>query len=126
MDPLIKDTLSEIKTDVKEGFKGVNEQIKNLVTKGEFNAVIERVDAQHQALRRDFDNHEGRTDGIVSESRADLKRVSDSEVAAHDAIRKDFAEALGDFKASNRWAIGISITSVGILFTIITWAINNF
>lgn len=125
MDPLIKDTLAELKLDVKEGFRGVNEQIRTLVTRGEFIAVVERIDAQHSALRRDFDTHEGKTDGIVSESRADLAAATKRDDDAHESIRKEFGAAFEAFKASNRWAIGISITSVGILFTIITWLINN-
>lgn len=110
MDEDIRASLSDIRTDVKDGFSGVNGRIDMLVTKGEFDATVQRLDSQHDSLRREFNTHEGATANHMAQVRAD-----DSE------IRKEFKGELEGFKATTRWAIGLSATGAAILVSLVQW-----
>jgi hypothetical protein len=118
MDPDIKDYLSDIKLQVKEGFTrvdarfdGTDKQIDQLVTKGEFNAVIHRIDSEHQGLRRDHNNLSVKAErAIEAANKGDLN------------IRAELHQELDAFRAASRWSVGISLTIATGVFGIITWA----
>lgn len=115
MDQDIRDSLQDIKTSVRDGFAATNRRIDDLVTIGEFRATVERIDAQHGTLRRDFDNHEALTPGIVSASEA-----------RDEAIRTEFRQELDSFRTTTRWAVGIAATAVGLITTIAFSIISIF
>ena len=119
MDEDIRASLTEIKQTTKEGFAEIKGEIKTLVTQGEFNATIQRVDSSHAQLRNDFDMHVNWAE----------KKLQDSDAAAKLDREKLRSEVHGEFEAqrvSNRWAIGLSVTISGILFGVITWAVQTF
>ena len=114
MEQDIRDALTDLKTQVRDGFAQTNQRIADLVTIGEFRATVERVDAQHATLRRDFEVHKAETPSIVqaSESR-------------DEAIRQEFRSELEGFRATTRWAVGIAATAVGLVCTIASVIINT-
>lgn len=61
MDEDIRGALTDIKTSVRDGFQEVNRRIDTLVTKGEHDATVQRLDQQHGTLRRDFETHKEAT-----------------------------------------------------------------
>ncbi len=80
----------ELREDIREGFKSVNSRIDNLVTRNEFSAELKRIDEKHQ-----------------------------SHV---DATSKNFdsvGEQLGAISNTTKWAIGITVTVVALVFTVI-------
>ena len=108
MDQDIRDALADIKGSVSDGFRDTNARIDKLVTQGEFKATVERLDAQHSTLRRDHDT------------------LSASAVKEHAGIRAEWGAEIGEFRSSTRWAVGIAVTIAGLVFGIISWAIQTF
>jgi hypothetical protein len=113
VDPDIRDALSDIKAQVREGFDAVNKRIDLLVTKGEFEATVQRLDAQHGTLRRDFDGHERRTEQIIKDNRE-----------ADNAIRTDLFRELEGFRTTTRWAIALAASAAAILVSLMSWLLN--
>lgn len=91
----------ELKTDIREGFKAINERIDNLVTRNELNAELKRIDEKHE------------------QHAADTLR----EFANRDRVNKERDSALDarmdQFTISTRWSIGIAVTAVAIIVSII-------
>lgn len=125
MDQDIREALTDIKTSVREGFKDVNARIDQLVTKGEFDATVLRLDAQHATLRRDFDTHEAASAAHVQEVRTADADILSKAQAASAAIREELHKELEGFRNTTRWAIGIAATSAGVL-TAVVWAIVQY
>lgn len=113
MDADIREALSDIKADVREGFKGVNERIDNMVTKGEFTATVARLDAQHGTLRRDFQSHETESAARATQARADDQ-----------AVRTELRSELDGFRVTTRWAITLSASGAAILVSLIQWLLR--
>ncbi|MEJ1087064.1 hypothetical protein WDU99_01890 [Microbacterium sp. Mu-80] len=114
MEPDIREALSDIKTDVRDGFKGVNERIDNMVTKGEFTATVARLDAQHETLRRDFSAHDTEAATRATQARADDQ-----------AVRAELRTELDGFRVTTRWAIGLSVAGAGVLYTIVSLVVTT-
>ena len=108
MEPDIREALSEIRADVRTGFDKVNKRIDSLISRGEFKATVQRIDAQHETLRRDHDN---------------LDRTAKHE---HAGIRDEMHKGLDSFSTQARWAVGIAVSIVSVVFGIITWVANTF
>ncbi len=125
MDQDIRDALTDLRADVRTGFSDINKRIDALVSRTEFAATVERLDAQHSMLRRDFDNHEATSAAHVSEVRQADDAVLTKAQAASAAIREELHKELQGFRATTRWAIGISVTSAGVLVSLI-WAIVQY
>lgn len=113
MDQDIREALSDIKSSVRDGFKDVNSRIDQLVTKGEFDATVKRLDAQHATLRRDFDHHE-------AETRAHHKAVQDADAA----VRAELLGELEKIRSSTRWAIGLLIPAAAVIAAIVFGILN--
>ncbi len=113
MDPDIREALADIKSDVRDGFKAVNERIDRLVTKGEFEATIQRIDAQHATLRRDFDSHETRTEAHYTQTRTD-----------DEAVKRELKGELEGFRATARWALGLAAPVVAVIAAIVFGVLN--
>lgn len=115
MDQDIRDALADIKSSVRDGFSDTNRRIDDLVTKGEFRATIERIDIQHEALRRDFDNH---VESVPARDQLAVERdqaISRAAEARDDAIRAEFRSDLDGFRTTTRWAVGLAATGVGLV-----------
>lgn len=111
MEEDIRDALADIKTSIR----AVDKRIDALVTRGEFQATIQRVDAQHEALRRDYDQHELNAPEIVKsvESKIDAsKAVLRGEISS---TRTATEKRLGEFAITARWAIGVALSALGLL-----------
>ena len=115
MDEDIRLALADIRQQVRDGFSDVSKRIDQMVTRGEHTATVERLDAQHATLRRDFDAHERRTEQIIKDNRA-----------ADEAIRAEVKRELNEFSTQARWSVGIAVTLAGFVFGLISWAINIF
>lgn len=115
MDEDIRASLSEIKSDVKDGFREVKKDISELVTKGEFASEVRRIDQQHASLSQQFKDHEIQTAANVAHVKS-----------GDDAVRGELISKIDEFKTSQRWAIGISIPAIGILVGIINFALEHF
>lgn len=108
MEQDIREALADIKTSVRDGFDSVNKRIDQLVTKGEFDATVLRLDAQHGTLRRDFDRHE-------TETQAHYKTVQDADAA----VRSELLGELEKIRSSQRWALGLLIPAAAVISTVI-------
>jgi hypothetical protein len=91
----------ELKTDIREGFKAINERIDNLVTRNELNAELKRIDEKHEQhasdTRREFANRD----------RINLER---------DAV---LDARLDQFTSTTKWAVGIAATLAAIIISVI-------
>ena len=125
MDQDIREALADIKVSVRDGFKDVNARIDRLVTKGEFEATVQRLDAQHATLRRDFDAHEAASAAHVQEVREADAAVEAKATAATELVRTELHKELEGFRSTTRWAIGIAATGAGVL-TSAVWAIVQY
>lgn len=96
-----EDQFKELRIDIREGFKTINERIDNLVTRNELNAELKRIDEKHEQhaadTRREFANRD---------------RVNKERDSALDA-------RMDQFTISTRWAIGIAVTAVAIIVSIV-------
>lgn len=115
MDEDIRAALTEIKLDVKDGFKDVKKDISELVTRGEFNAEVRRIDAQHLSLAHQFQEHENQTQINVAHAKSN-----------DEAVRNELIGKIDEIKSAQRWAIGISVPAVGILVGVISFALDHF
>ena len=88
---LLAGIIADLKRDMKDGFDGVRNDVREMVTKGEFKAEIGRLDANHQNLKE-----------------------------AHDRHVKDTADDFIAFRAATRWTLGFAVTIVGIVVAVIT------
>lgn len=117
MDPDIRTALTDLKTDLKtdlrEGFDRQSKQIDAMVTRGEFTATVERLDSSMKNLQRDLNVHE-------SEAPAHRQAALDRA----EAVRTEVRGELEGFRATTRWAIGLSATGAGILVAALTWIID--
>lgn len=96
--------ITDLKTDINARFDRVDKNVADLVTKAAFDATVERLDAQHTALRLEFDRHD--------------KAAPDYRKAASDraeAVREELNAQLGEFRSTTRWAIGLAIPATGVL-----------
>lgn len=125
MDQDIRDALTDLRADVRTGFSDINKRIDALVSRTEFAATVERLDAQHAALRKDFDTHEAASAAHVNEVRAADDLILSKAQAASAAIREELHKELEGFRNTTRWAIGIAATSAGVL-TAVVWAIVQY
>lgn len=108
MDEDTRASLTEIKTDVRQGFADVKTEIKELVTRGEFNATVQRLDSEIAAQRRDFTAHEEAAPG---HRKAALDRV--------ESVRKEVNSTI--------WkAVTLAVGAAGVLVSALTWLINYF
>lgn len=108
MEPDIREALADIKSSVRDGFAEVNKRIDKLVTQGEFEATVHRLDAQHGTLRRDFDKHEQQT-------QQHYKTVQE----ADSAIRAELLGELEKIRSSTRWAIGLVIPGAALIAAVV-------
>lgn len=113
MDEDIRAVLSDLKSDVRSGFDKVDQTFKEMVTKGEFNATIARLDAEAASLRRDFEAHDKAAPG----HRAEAARKADE-------IRTEVRTDLEGFRVTTRWAIGIAAGLAGIAASVGMWLLN--
>lgn len=113
MDEDTRASLTEIKSDVRQGFADIKTEIKELVTRGEFAATVQRIDSEAAALRRDLTSHE---DAAPAHRKAALDRA--------DAVRKEVRAELDGFKITTRWAIGLAATGAGLLVPLFGWIIT--
>lgn len=110
MDEDIRAAIADLKLDLKDGFKSVNARIDTLVTKDAFDATVQRLDAQHGTLRRDFDAHE---------QAAPAHRAAAA--ARAEAVRAEVKTELEGFRTTTRWAIGITVPATGLLVSLAQW-----
>lgn len=96
-----EDQFKELRTDIREGFKSVNERIDNLVTRNELNAELRRIDEKHEQhaadTRREFETR----DKVLADRDAQLDSRMDQ------------------FTVATRWAIGIAVTAAAIIVSVI-------
>ncbi|AXH47316.1 hypothetical protein SEA_EDEN_21 [Microbacterium phage Eden] len=124
MEADIREALSDIKHDVREGFSSTNRRIDDLVTRGEFSATVARLDGQHNTLRRAFEVHETQTEGLVDALRkADIQVLHDSKSETMQ-LRDEVSHQLNEFRVTTRWAIGLTATGVAILTTLAQWLLT--
>lgn len=90
-DPIDNAThFKELRSDVREGFTGINARIDTLVTRNEFNAELRRIDEKHE-------------------------RLSDSTEKGF--MNRD--ESINKIIVSNRWGLGFAVTIVGVIITVV-------
>jgi hypothetical protein len=80
----------ELREDIREGFKTVNARIDNLVTRNEFAAELKRIDEKHESH--------------VEQTAKNFSNVG---------------EQLASISNTTKWAIGITVTVVALVFTVI-------
>lgn len=104
----IDSQFSELKRDIRDGFKSVNERIDGLVTRNELKAELRRIDEKHEA-------HASETQ----------KQFELRDKAAQD--RDDqLDKKLDTFSNSVRWAVGIGITASTIVLGLLGLVIQTF
>lgn len=108
MDDDIRGALADLKTDIKGGFEAVNRRIDDMVTRNEFTATVQRVDAQHVALRDVFNKHE-------LDTHQRYKTVQESD----DSIRLEMRAEFEKMRGAQRWALGLLIPAAALIATII-------
>lgn len=113
MDEDIRTALADIKESVRAGFADVNARIDRLVTRGEFEAVVQRLDAQHATLRRDFDTHETRTESHYMQTRTD-----------DEAVKRELKGDLEAFRTTARWALGLAAPVIAVIAAIVFGVLN--
>jgi len=106
MEADIRDALTDLKESVRDGFRVVNERIDNLVTKGEFNATVQRLDAQHGTLRRDVETNE-----VQARTTAD-------------AVRAELRGELEKMRATYRWAVALLVPAAGVVAAVVFGVLN--
>ncbi|ALJ19571.1 hypothetical protein [Microbacterium sp. No. 7] len=119
-----REALGDIKGAINRGFEDVNKRIDKLVTQGEFNATVQRIDAQHETLRRDFDGHEKRTNVIISDNRAADAAVLEKAEGAVQKVRQEIHKDLDGFRSTTKWAVGIAVTLAGLAFGVASWLLS--
>jgi BMFP domain-containing protein YqiC len=124
MDPDIRDALADIKLDVKDGLTGIHRRIDDLVTRGEFRATVDRIDAAHGTLQRDFTAHEQKTETYMQQVRDEDNKVMDSTTKAVDAVRAEVHTALEGYKVSSRWAVGLAASIAGLIVAAASIVVN--
>lgn len=107
MDEDIREALRDLKQDLRDGFKDVNTKFDGLVTKAELAAELKGRDEKIEGLVKTVDDH-------IKSSPAMLENV-----------RTEMDTELERFRASQRWAIGISVTISGLVFGIISYLTNG-
>lgn len=113
MDEDTRASLAEIKADVRNGFTEIKSEIKELVTRGEFSATVQRIDSESAALRRDLTAHE---------EAAPIHRKAALDKA--EAVRTEVRSELESFRVTTRWAITLAATGAAILVSALTWFVN--
>lgn len=113
MDEDIRAALADLKNDLGTRFDRVDRSIESLVTKDAFDATVQRIDAQHAGLRRDFDAHE---------QAAPAHRQAAADKA--DAVRAEVKTELEGFRVTTRWAIGLAAGGAGVVFSIVQWLLS--
>ena len=121
MDQDIRDALTDIKTSVRDGFDAVNKRIDALVTRGEFQATVERIDSQHDTLRRDYDAHEKRTEQIVEANRRADAAIAQKAEQGIEQVRADVHRELEGFRSAQWKSITLAVSIAGLVFGLITW-----
>lgn len=124
MEEDIRAALEDIKTSMRDGLKDVKERIGELVTKGEFNAVIDRIDSQHNRLVADFSEHIRSAESQVMGLRKDDDELLKTVRKENESIREDLENSLREFRTTSRWAIGLIIPGAALLFSLIQWVMT--
>lgn len=124
IDDDIRGALQDIKTDVRQGFSDVNVKIQELVTRGEFKATIERIDSEHNGLRREYDGHVKNAENFMQAARDADNKVVDDATKAINTVRTEVHTALEGYKVSTRWAITLSASVAGLIVAAASVAIN--
>lgn len=114
-DETLRLALGDLKTDVRLGFADTNKRLDDLVTKGEFNATIERVDVQHENLRREFDTHVNNAEAYMQHARDSDNRIMEEATKAVQAVRQEVHSSLEGYRISTRWAIGLAASVAGLI-----------
>ena len=115
MDEDIRGALTDIREIVREGFRDTNKRIDALVTQGEFNATVQRIDSEHATLRRDFNQHEIRSEAHMEDVRkADAVVLADAQKSI-EGVRIELHSNLEGFRSTTRWAVGVAATGAGVI-----------
>lgn len=85
----------ELREDIRQGFKDINNRIDNLVTRNEFSAELRRIDEKHQS-------HVDATNATFDSQNKELEKI-----------------VLG-----NRWGIGIAVAGAGVVVAIVNFIQN--
>ncbi|WP_406245807.1 hypothetical protein ACI7YT_12255 [Microbacterium sp. M] len=113
MDEDIRTAIGDLKSDLNRRFDQVDRSIETMVTKSEFNATVQRIDAEANMLRRDFESHE---------KEAPSHRAAAA--AKAESVRAEVKAELEGFRVTTRWAIGLAAGGAGIVFAVIQWVFS--
>lgn len=97
----------ELKADIREGFKSVNERIDGLVTRNELKAELRRIDEKHEQYAADT-----------------LRKFEDRDKVAEDRD-KALDGRIESFTLTTRWAIGVAVSAAAIIVSIINFAMKG-
>ena len=126
MDEDIRTALADVKQTIRDGFSTTNGQIKELITRGEFNATVQRLDSEAATLRRDFTAHEAQSERhTTAMHEADAKVMADAKTSI-DAVKAELHTNLEGFRVTTRWAIGLSATIAGLIVGAVSVIVTIF
>lgn len=97
VDNALFSAIEGLRTSTDAGFKRVEDRISTMVTKGEFNATIQRLDAKDEHLDSKMDSG-----------------FKDIELKMSKGFQ-DVADADKERNMKNRWFIGLMVTFAGVL-----------
>lgn len=108
MDTLLHSQITNLTTDIRSGFERVERQVGDLVTKGEFNATVARLDMKDSELAQQIRD----TSRSASESIASgFKTVKEEQSAREQAAKEEATKR----ESKTRWVIGTVLVVIGLL-----------
>ena len=126
MDQDVRDGLADIKLSVREGFSDMTKRLDDLVTKGEFNATVKRIDnelqMQHQAIS-DHDKQSEEYKSRAANTESELRAAAQKDAAA---VQSELHTSLEQMRAALRWGIGIAATISGIIVSVVSTLLTHF
>lgn len=104
----IAQALSELKTDMRDGFKDTNRRIDALVTQGQLDAVVARLDQSDKS-----------NESAISQVRADLADHEAQTPVLLGQIRSELHSSLSGFRKTAWTVLGIAVAAAGVLATVL-------
>lgn len=115
VDNHLSEAINALRGDVRDGFNRVDNTVRDMVTKGEFNAEvkridgeIKRVDAQNLALRDHMDAQNASLEKTVRDGFSNQAKEADAK------------------QAKNRWAMGWIVSLVAVVVSAIGSIVMKF
>lgn len=121
MDEDVRAQLTDIKADIRAGFTDLRGEVTKLVTQGEFNAVVARLDSAHNGLETRFNEHVQKSDLVMAKIEEYDQAVLKTAIDKVEAVENHVHAELTEYRTTTRWAIGLTATIAAALVALLQW-----